>query len=119
MIIPKPKKYAEKGKITIAPHISSAPELRFCEKAFKRMFKKLYSVNLSEGEDGFLIKLDASLAEEEYRISGREIFAATYVERSNRSIFVPYYFHHLKFCIRDVNISVHHRNTSNFYILQM
>lgn len=83
MIIPKPKKYTEKGEITIAPHISSVPELRFCEKAFKRMFKKLHSVNLSEGEDGFLLKLDATLAEEEYRISGREIFAATHVGARN------------------------------------
>jgi hexosaminidase len=77
MVVPKPKRYIELGEITLAPTISTDAELAFGKKAFKRMFKKIYGVSIADGEGGFVVKYDASLAEEEYRVEGATVYASS------------------------------------------
>lgn len=77
MIIPKPKYYAENGITEVKAQLCSHSELAFCEKAFKRVFKKLYNVSVSPGEGGFLLKYDPSLSEKEYKIIGRTVYASS------------------------------------------
>ena len=77
MIVPKPKQYEELGEITLASALCADAELAFCKKAFKRIFKKIYGVTLADGEGGVVVKYDASLEEEEYKIEGATVYAST------------------------------------------
>ncbi len=83
MIIPKPKQYEELGSLSLAPVISADAELAFDKKAFKRIFKKTYGVSIADGEGGIVLGYDASLAEEEYKIDGATIYAATHFGAKN------------------------------------
>lgn len=77
MIVPKPKRYEEKGELAIACVITADAELAFSKKAFKRMAKKIFGVSITDGEGGFAVKYEASLAEEEYRIEGATVYASS------------------------------------------
>lgn len=77
MIIPKPKYYKESGLLNILPCICLDEELSSCKKAFSRIAYKVFGLRFKEGEGGICVKLNPSLAEEEYEIKGNTVFAKT------------------------------------------
>ena len=83
MIIPKPKRYEERGEIRICPTVTADTELGFGLKAFKRIFGKIYGVSLTEGEGGIEVRYDASLSEEEYTVDGAVIWASSLLGAKN------------------------------------
>ena len=75
MIIPKPKHYKEDGILNILPFICLDEEFSSCKKAFSRIAYKVYGIRFKEGEGGIYVKLNPSLAEEQYEIKGNTVFA--------------------------------------------
>ena len=76
-IVPKPQVYTENGILSIAPHVQADERLVFCVKAFSRMAHKLYGVRFSAGEGGIALRYDETLAKDEYRIKGAEVYASS------------------------------------------